>query len=118
MKNNLLAQQISNPVVSNGLNQVQSPQAYFNTVIQAVFNIFFIVGVIYFIWHFVFAGYHYIASDGDPKKIETSKNELTYGLLGLLIIFSVYAVLRVVGLVTGITGLSNLSIPWPSLVSP
>ena len=78
MINQVIAQEIINPVIVNGHTQVGSPQAYFNSVVQTVFAIFFIVGVIYFIWHFVFAGYHYIASDGDPKQIETAKSEITY----------------------------------------
>ena len=92
-----------------------NPKGYIGGVIQGVFSIFFIVGVIYFIWHFIFAGYHYISSEGDPKKMETAKNELVYAAVGLIAIFSVFAVLKFIGTVTGITGLSGLQIAWPTL---
>ena len=61
------------------------------------------------------AGYHWIDSQGDPKKYETAKNELTYGVIGLGVIFSTFAVLKFVGMVFGIPGLETLSITWPSL---
>lgn len=92
-----------------------APKTYINNVIQNIFSIFFIVGVIYFIWHFIFAGYHLIGSEGDAKKFETAKNELMYGFVGLIAIFSVFAILKLIGTVTGITGLTGLQIAWPSL---
>jgi hypothetical protein len=56
-----------------------------------------------------------IGSEGDPKKIETAKNELIYSFTGLIAIFSVFAVLKLIGLVTGIQGLTSLQIAWPTL---
>jgi hypothetical protein len=124
MINKLLAQDantgsngsIYNPVIKGGLNQVTSPQIYFNSVIQTVFSIFFIVAIIYFIWHFIMGGYHWISCEGDPKKIETAKSEITFSLLGIFVVFSVFAVLRLVGYVLGISGLDSLTISWPSLL--
>ncbi len=106
---------ISNPVITNGAVQATAPETYFNSVLQAVIAIFFIVGVIYFIWHIVFAGYHLIASEGDPKRWETAKNEIVYAFVGLFAIFSIFAIIKFVGTVLGITGLSNLTITWPTL---
>lgn len=91
------------------------PKAYINNVVQGIFSIFFIVGIIYFIWHFVFAGLHLMASEGDSKKFETAKNELVYAFVGLIAIFSVFAVLKLIGFVTGIKGLEGLAITWPTL---
>jgi hypothetical protein len=106
---------ISNPVISNGQNQATAPQDYFNSVFSAVISIFFLVGIIYYIWHIVFAGYHLIASEGDPKKWDTSKNELIYATVGLFIVFSIFAILKFVGIVLGITGLESLQIAWPTI---
>jgi hypothetical protein len=91
------------------------PKAYINNVIQSIFSIFFIVGVVYFIWHFVFAGYHMIGAEGDAKKFDSAKNELVYAFAGLIAIFSVFAILKLIGTVTGITGLESLQIAWPTL---
>ncbi len=92
-----------------------NPTAYVNNVIQAVFSIFFIVGVVYFLWHFIFAGLHMMATDGDSKKFETARNEMLNSFLGLIVIFSVFVVLKLIGTITGISGLETLQIAWPSI---
>jgi hypothetical protein len=84
-------------------------------VFSAVISIFFIVGIIYYLWHMVFAGYHLIASDGDPKKWESGKNEMTWATVGIFVVFSIFAIIKFVGIVLGIPGLGTLTIPWPTL---
>jgi hypothetical protein len=106
---------ITNPLLNNGQLQASDPQTYTNNVVQAVFSIFLLVGVIYFIWNVMMAGYHLISTEGDPKKLETAKNQLTYAVLGLFVVFIVFAILKFVGMVTGITGMENLQITWPTL---
>jgi len=106
---------ISNPLLKNGLQQVENPTAYTNSVIQTVFSIFFIVAIVYFVWHFIMAGYHLISTEGDPKKLETAKNQITYALLGIIVIFSVFAILKFVGTILGIQGLEGLQITLPTL---
>jgi len=106
---------ITNPVLNNPKLPSADPQAYFNTVISAVISISFIVAIIYFFWHFIFAGYHLIGSDGDPKKLESAKNELTYSFLGLIVVFSIFGIMKFVGTILGIANLENLSITWPRL---
>jgi len=108
---------IKNPLLKNGAQQVDNPILYTNNVLQTVFSIFFIVAVIYFMWHFIMAGYHLISTEGDPKKLTTAKDQLTFALLGIVVIFSVFAILKFIGLITGITGLENLQIIWPSLLN-
>lgn len=105
---------ICNPILQNCQSSTD-PKAYVSNVIQTIFSIFFIVGVIYFIVHFIMAGYNFINSLGDPKRIESARDQLTYSFVGLIVIFSVFAILRLVGTVLGIAGLENLSIPWPTL---
>jgi hypothetical protein len=108
---------ITNPVLKNAELQASDPTTYTNNVIQTVFSIFFIVAIIYFIWHFVMAGYHLISTEGDPKKLTVAKDQIAYALIGIVVIFSVFAILKFVGLVTGIDGLENLQILWPSLLN-
>jgi len=106
---------VNNPILKNSSAQVSNPQDYFNSVLSAVISIFFIVGIVYYIWHIVFAGYHLIASEGDPKRWESSKMELIYSTVGLFVVFSIFAILKFVGIVLGIDGLENLKIGWPTL---
>lgn len=106
---------ICNPVLGSFCQSANDPELYTNNVISAVISLFFIVGIIYFFWHLIFAGYHLIGSDGDPKKLETAKNEMTYSVLGVIVIFSIFGIMKMVGTVLGIAGLENLSIAWPHL---
>jgi hypothetical protein len=105
---------ICNPALSN-CSSSTDPQDFTNNVLSTVISLFFVVGILYFFWHMIFAGLHLIGSDGDPKKFEQSKNEMTYSILGLFVIFSIFAIMKLVGSVLGITGLESLSIKWPSL---
>jgi hypothetical protein len=105
---------IWNSALKNNTSSTNS-SAYINTVLQTIFSIFFIVGVLYFIWHFIFAGFHLIGAEGDPKKFDSAKNELVYAFVGLIAIFSVFAVLKFIGTITGISGLQSLQIAWPSI---
>jgi hypothetical protein len=105
---------ICNPVLNNCTSST-APKTYFNNVLSGIISIFMLVGVIYFVWHIVFAGYHLISTQGDPKSFETAKNEIVYSFIGLVVLFSVFAILKFIGTVLGIPGLNTLQIAWPSL---
>lgn len=105
---------IKNPLLPSN-EQVVNPENYVSGVIQAVISIFLIVGVIYFLWHFVFSGYHMIASNGDPKKFETAKDGLVWSIMGIIVIFSVFALIRLIGVVVGIPSLGTLQLNFPAL---
>jgi len=105
---------ICNPILKNCISST-APKTYFNSALSAVISIFFIVAIIYYVWHMVFAGYHLIASEGDPKKWDTGKSEMVYATVGIFVVFSIFAILKFVGIVLGIPGLGTLTIPWPTL---
>ena len=107
---------ICNPVLTDCETKIQpDPKGYFSNAIQTIITVFFIFGLVYFVYHFILAGYKMIASQGDPKKYEESQHALLYSLIGIGIIFSVFALLKLVGTIFGITGLNGLEIAWPSL---
>jgi len=91
------------------------PTVYINSVLQTIISIAFIFGIIYFIYHFILAGFHMISSQGDPKKYEEAQHSLLYSFMGIILIFSIFAILKIVGTVFGIQGLDTLTISWPSL---
>lgn len=105
---------ICNPVLSNCKGST-NPQGYTNDVLSTVISLFFIVGIIYFLWHIIFAGYHFISTEGDIKRYENAKNQITYSILGIIVIFTIFGLLKFVGTILGITGLENLTISWPTL---
>ncbi len=106
---------IGNPLLPNSDEISDQPSNYVNNVIQSIFTIFFIVAVVYFIWHFVMAAYHMISSQGDPKKWEQAQKEILYSLVGIVIVFSIFAILKLAGTLFGISALETLEITWPSL---
>ena len=106
---------ITNPVLKDSGSIATNPTGYTNGVIQTVISIFFIFGVIYFIYHVVLSGYKMISSQGDPKKYEEAQHSLIYAFVGIAVIFSIFALLKVVGSIFGITGLETLTISWPTL---
>ncbi|MFA6518221.1 MAG: hypothetical protein WCV93_01035 [Candidatus Shapirobacteria bacterium] len=104
---------ITNPILKTPGAQVNEPIIYLNNVIQSVFSIFMLVGVLYFCWFIFMAAFHLIDGQGDSKKIEESKKELTNGMIGLVLLFSLFAVLKLVGWVFGLKDLENLQIFLP-----
>lgn len=105
---------ICNPVLKD-CTPSTNPEGYVNNVLRGIISILFIVAILYFFWHVIFAGYHLIATDGDQKKLETAKAELTNSIVGIIAIFCVFAIVRFIGYVLGIQGLENLNLTWPTL---
>lgn len=106
---------ITNPVLKNQNITSSNSGSYVNSVIQTFISLLIIIGIIYFVIHFILSAYHMLSSQGDPKKFEEAQKGLTYSLLGITLVFITFAVLKVVGYVFGVTGLESLTITWPSL---
>jgi len=64
-----------------------------------------IVAALFFMFRVIFAGYAFISSAGDPKKIETAKEQLLQGFIGIVV---VAAATIITGLVARILGLPNI----------
>lgn len=106
---------ITNPLIPATSYGVQDPIYAFNNIIRVIISVFMLVGVIYFMWFLFMSGYHWIDSQGDPKKYELAKNEFVYGVIGIAVIFSVFAILKFVGIIFGIPGLDILQLTIPTL---
>jgi len=106
---------ICNKLVDPTCGQSSNPTTYVNNVVQTAFSIFIIIGVVFFVYQFIMSGFHFISSQGDQKKIESAKSEITYALVGLVVIFSVFAILKLMGTIFGISDLKSLQITWPTL---
>ncbi|MDP4009906.1 MAG: hypothetical protein Q8P53_02895 [Candidatus Shapirobacteria bacterium] len=107
---------ITNPLLKNNDTIVTNPNAYVSNVIGAVISIFFIVGIIYFTWNVVFAGYHMINSQGESKKVEEARSHLTNAVIGIFVVFSIFALLKLVITILGLNiDTNNLLISLPSL---
>lgn len=78
----------------------------FQNVITAVFAF---VGVALLVMLFI-AGYNFLLSGGDPKKLESAKGTLTHAAIGLVVIVIAYLIIRTIETFTGVT-VSNFTIP-------
>ena len=52
--------------------------------------------------YLIAAGFQYLASAGDPKKMEAAKNMITMAVVGFTIIISAYWITQVVQFVFGL----------------
>jgi len=80
--------------------------AKLETIISQVIGVLTIVAVIYFAIQVILAGYAYITSEGDEKKMESARKRLTEGVLGLII------VVIAVGLSALLANLAGISNPF------
>ena len=51
---------------------------------------------------FIFAGFKYMNSGGDPKKLEGARHTLVYGILGLLTVLFSFLIIQVISTVTNV----------------
>ena len=66
--------------------------------------IFIIVGLIFFA-NLIMAGWDFMFSSGDPKKVSAAGTRIVNGLIGLIMAFVAFVIVR---LVTNVLGLGNL----------
>lgn len=106
---------IKNPLLPNLDSYIDTPIPFVTQIVQTILGLFFILAVIYFAWQVIMSGLEYMNSQGDPKRIEIAKNQITNAFMGLGIIFLVFVILKIIGVVFGITSLENLIISVPTL---
>lgn len=66
--------------------------------------LFIIIGLIFFA-NLVMAGWDYMFSSGDPKKVSAATTRLINGIIGLVVAVAAFIIVR---LVTNMLGLGNL----------
>lgn len=85
---NLLADKTYTTLSGAGITVTDTADATtkFETYISNIIGILTIVGVLFFIIQIIFAGFGFLSSEGDEKKMEMNRSRLTNGVLGLFII--------------------------------
>jgi Type IV secretion system pilin len=71
--------------------EFQGNGALANIAVAAFFYIIPIVGIIGFLF-FLWSGFEFLTSKGDPKALAAAKARLTYAVVGLVVIFSAYLI--------------------------
>jgi len=84
LTNKLIAYTITGP----GLNPGSGEEAtsMLEKFISQIVGVLTISAVIFFVIQIILAGYGFISSQGDEKKMETNRSKLTNGVLGLFIV--------------------------------
>lgn len=68
---------------------------------RAIIFLFPIAGLILFA-NLLWAGFNFIVSNGDPKKMDAAKNRITASIIGFVILFIAFWVTQLVGYIFGI----------------
>lgn len=66
--------------------------------------IFVIIGIVFFA-NLIMAGWDYMLSSGDPKKVSAATTRLVNGFYGLILAFMSFLIIRLVTTTLGITGI-------------
>ena len=77
--------------------------------ISVVIGLLSVIGFIYFTIQIIFAGYAFVSSQGDAKKLEDARHRLTNGILGLTIIVVAVGFGALLGAIFGIENIFNLN---------
>jgi hypothetical protein len=78
--------------------QLQDLEGVFGNVVNVVLGL---AGIVLFIM-LILGGFGYITSGGDPKKIESARNTLTYAIGGMIFIALAYLILKFIEVFTGV----------------
>lgn len=65
--------------------------------ITNVLRLIFVVAGVYAFFNFIIAGFQYMSSGGDSKKLEEALNRIWYSLLGLIVIIASFALASLIG---------------------
>ena len=90
----------NNGTVSNGTDATLKA----GSVISQIIGVLTIFAVIWFALQIIFAGYAFLTSEGDEKKMEIARKRLTDGVLGLTIVI---VALGLGSLIAGLAGINN-----------
>lgn len=105
--NKLLAQTVNFPGGSVGGPLGARFGSIGDVVSQAIPYVFGFAGLALLLL-LIGAGFTFLTSAGDAKKLETGKQQLTYALVGFLIIFSSFWIVLLVGRILGFTEITSV----------
>lgn len=65
-------------------------------------NLVFILAGVFFFFNLVLAGWSYMMSSGDPKKVAAATTRITNGFIGLIMTLTAFLVVRLITTVLGL----------------
>ncbi len=109
----VLAQSLKLPWEGEGSPEITGPEGFqFNSlgelVSQPVTQYVFAAAGIGLLLMLIRAGFSFLTSAGDAKKLEQGKQQLTYALMGFIVVFAAYWIVQILGKIFGITGIQDI----------
>lgn len=98
-----------NTCLDNNVATLRCIPIVFSNVIRAAL-VFVGVVALFFI---IYAGFSFVTSGGDPKKVQGARSTMTFAIIGLVIVLLSFAILLFIGYATGasscITSFSDIA---------
>lgn len=85
-----------------GLEQGQDGVSTFATFISSSIGLISLVGIIWFVFIFIFGALGIITSGGDKNSMENAKKKISSGLIGVVVILLGLLIIRFFGTIFGI----------------
>ncbi len=79
-------------------------------IMSSVIGFMTITASLWFMFQILYAGYEWISSGSDTKKLAGARDRITHGFFGLIIVVAAWSLLAVVGQFLGYDTLINPSI--------
>ncbi len=67
-----------------------------------ILNLIFILAGLFFFANLIMAGWDYMLSSGDPKKVATASTRFTNGFIGIIMTLTAFIVVRIVTTMLGL----------------
>jgi hypothetical protein len=83
---------IATPAFADATGGVTQIQSFIQSVVQVFITLAGAVSVGFFVW----GGFGYITSSGNPEKLDQSKNTIKYSAIGLAIVWGAFVLSNVV----------------------
>ena len=97
---------MAGPIDFRSLEGVATPNLPRSTTLGTIVSLLLayilpLAGIVLLLF-LLFAGFQFLTSAGDPKKVEQAKERLTSALVGFVIVFAAYWIVQIVGAVLGL----------------
>lgn len=93
----------------DGVATIYSLETLFSNAVGVVVQL----AVVALFIMFVVAGFSFLFSGGDQKKLEAARGTFTNAVIGLVIIVASYLILRIISVFTGVPEILQFTIPQP-----
>lgn len=91
---NIAIYRINNPILNVG--EINGT-VFFSDIVSTLVTLFFIGGVIIFVFVLLISAINWITSGGDKAKATVAREKMFNAFIGLLILFCIFAIIQVIG---------------------